>query len=148
MLRMMNATELETTPLPRGEGYLAFMGSLQIGAGVLTAFFSMLAIAQAWAVNAHVIMSPTEIYQAFGGYGTGPFSRLIAGFISFQAMFGWMLGLVMIGGGICCLRRRGRAWVWLAGVIGLINFPHGTTVAVMVLHGLAQREIAAAFRKS
>lgn len=147
---MTNAThsDLSDSPFPRGEGYLAFMGSLQIATGLFSSLFSMLAIAQAWSINAHVVMSPAEIHQAFGGYGTGPFARLIAGYISFQAMFGWVLGLVMIGGGICCLRRRGRVWAWIAGLLGLLNFPYGTTVAVMVLHGLSQREISGAFRKS
>ncbi len=145
----MNAT-LPHTPSVRsfqpGEGYLYFVGQLQIVAGVLTVLFSLLTMIQAWTVNATAIMSPAEIYSAFGSPHGGWFNKLLAAYMSFQVMFGWIIGLLMISAGICCLKNRGRTWVALTACLSLVNFPHGTTVALMVLHGLTRPRISGALR--
>lgn len=130
----------------RGEGYLVFMGYLQIVTGVLTLLFSLTVIAHAWAVSATVLMSPARIYHLFGGFDADVFTKLVAAYLSFQVMFGWILGLGTILAGIASLKCRGRRWITLMAVLNLVNFPHGTTVAIMVLHGMTRPGIAGAFR--
>jgi len=132
--------------LQKGEGYLAFMGYLQIAGGTLTVLFSILAMLKAWSLSGMAMMSPGDIYQAFGGHGEGSIDKLIAGYLSFLVMFGWVLGLMMITAGVCCLKRTGRRWVTVSSVLNLITLPHATTIAIMVLHGMTRRGIAAAFR--
>jgi hypothetical protein len=48
--------------------------------------------------------------------------------------------------GSCCLRGKGPRLVGLASLVSLINFPHGTVAAILMLHGLRRPEIVRAFR--
>jgi len=56
------------------------------------------------------------------------------------------VGYLLIVAGAFCLKPRGRRFVVTAAVINLVNFPHGTTVGILVLHGLARPAVVRAFR--
>jgi len=60
--------------------------------------------------------------------------------------FGWIFGLLMIVSGALSIRKKGRRFVTTSAIINLFNFPHGTTVAILVLHGIARPGISGAFR--
>ena len=137
----MNAHPLTSTlPYSRGEGYLTFMGYLQIGAGTLTLLFSLCGIASGLA-------SDSSLLIPFNGEGpyNGFFQSLISAYLAFQITFGWLLGLLQIGAGIKCLHFKGRSLACVASAANMLNFPHGTTVSIMMLHGLITRDISRAF---
>lgn len=125
----------------RGEGYLMFAGYLQVAVGVLSVLFSLMALVPQASGSAsllqHVISG-----QAFGG----PAASLIGGYLAFQISFGWLMGLHMIVSGVCCLRHRAKSFVAAASMVNMINFPHGTTAALVMLHGLTRPDISQAFR--
>ena len=133
------------TPLPHGEGYLKFMGYLQLIAGVLSVLFSGSATALILMANAPTLLNPLEVTKTFGS-PTSESLNLLAGYMSFQIVSGWLFGLLMIISGVLVFRRKGRRTVAAAAILNLVNFPHGTTVAIMVLHGLSRPGISAAFR--
>ncbi|WP_193212612.1 hypothetical protein [Luteolibacter marinus] len=143
---MMDSISPKHADFRRGEGYLVFMGYLQIVTGALTLLFSLMVMAHAWAVSDTVLMSPARIFHAFGSADADLFTKMVAAYMSFQVMFGWILGLGTILAGIWSLNCRARRWVTAMAVLNLINFPHGTTVAIMVLHGMTRPGIAGAFR--
>ena len=144
-ITITTAPELES-PFPHGKGYLYFIGNLQIIAGILSIVLSLFVMLQAYSMHSTLLLGPIEIYQTFGGLQSGQFAKLIATSLSMQMMFGWVLGLMMISAGICCLRNKGRAWVTFVTAANLLNFPHGTTVALITIHGLTRPGIRGAFR--
>lgn len=135
-------------PYAHGEGYLVFIGYLQLIAGVLTVMFSAMTVFLAMAVDPSPWVHPIEIARSFGPADSGVLAKLIAGYIAFQFTFGWIFGLSMILSRWLCLRHTGRRVVGAIAVLNLLNFPHGTTVAILVLHGLMRPGIAGAFRRS
>ena len=139
------APELES-PFQRGQGYLYFIGHLQIIAGILSIVLSLFVMMQAYSMRSTLLLGPIEVYQTFAGGQSGGLEKLIAASLSMQMMFGWILGLMMISAGICCLRNKGRAWVTFVTAANLLNFPHGTTVALIIIHGLTRPGIRGAFR--
>jgi len=85
----------------------------------------------------------------------GPFTRyrrifgalLLAVYLALQVSVGWVMGLLLVASGTCCLRRKARSFVSAASIVNLLHFPHGTTVAALVLHGLRRPAVADAFRE-
>lgn len=122
-----------------------FMGYLQIAAGALTLLLSVMAITQtlvngdAWWLNPMALVESEEVF------GSNPLISAFVVYLAFQMGFGWFLGLLMMGAGVFCLKPSGRRFVTWSSIFNLINFPHGTTVAIMVLHGLGKPEIRDAF---
>jgi hypothetical protein len=132
--------------LSRGEGYLIFVGYLQLVAGVLTMLFSGMAVVLAMFAADSSWMNPITVARSFGPAEAGFFVRLIGAYMALQFAFGWIFGLLLIVGGALCLKKRGRRFVTISAIINLFNFPHGTTVAILVLHGIARPGISGAFR--
>lgn len=135
---MLTSTSVQ--PMTRGVGYLYFMGYLQIGVGVLTIAFSALGIIQGLS-SFPGLLSPSAVLDSASGW----LVPILWAYMSFQISFGWIFGLLMIVAGVCCLLRRTRGFVATAAWMNLANFPHGTTAAIMMLHGLSRPGIAGAF---
>jgi len=131
----------------RGEGYLFYIGHLQIIIGILSIVLSLFVMLQAWVMRSTLLLGPVEIYRTFGGSQDDWVPRLMAALISCQLMFGWILGLMMISAGICCLKNRARGWVTFVTALNLFNFPHGSTAALIIIHGLTRPGIRGAFRR-
>lgn len=134
------------TPMRRGEGYLYFMATLQIAAGALSVLFSLLALLRYASVGEASLLNPVVVADAFDGLGAGNLNSIIAGYVGFQVTYGWVMGLLLIIAGVCCLKRREKPIVAAAAALNLFNFPHGTTVGIMMLHGLTRPGISHAFR--
>lgn len=132
-------------PFPRGEGYLYFAGLLQIGAGILSLGFSLLASGRAQAIGAGGLLDPGRVAGLYGGSEGGSFASFTAGFVSFQAAYGWIFGALLVVAGFCSIYCWARWLVGLSALVNLINFPHGTTVALFVLHGLTRPGVTRAF---
>lgn len=116
-----------------GDGYLAALGYLQIGAGAFTLLMSLMALIQGLMGSAE-LLDPVKVF----GLSTGFFDRAIATYVSLQLSFGWVAGLLQLAAGICCLNARRPGFVAVASVVSLANFPHGTMTAILMLHGLNQ----------
>lgn len=134
-----------TKPFRRGAGYLYFVGILQIGAGMLSLLFSLLAFAHAGSADAGGLLDPRQVAYRFAGHGSEGWASFVAGYLSFHVTYGWIFGLLLITAGICCMRRRGRWLVRFSSLLNLLNFPHGTTAALMTWHGLNRDRISGAF---
>jgi hypothetical protein len=133
---------------PRGEGYIFFMAWLQLIAGALTLLFSLMTLGMVMFSKDGSWASPAEVYRTIGPSEWSMFMKLMAAYIAFQFMFGWIFGLSLMLGGLLCLKRAGRGVVTAVAVLNLVNFPHGTTVGLLVLHGMTRRGIAGAFKRS
>lgn len=144
---MMNQTPpVSTTELPRcGAGYLYFVGILQIGAGLLSVLFSLLAFLQVGLAESGGLLDPQQVAHRFAGHGSEGWASLVAGYVSFHVTYGWILGLLLISAGVCCIKLRARRLVWFSSLLNLLNFPHGTTAALMTWHGLSRDRISGAF---
>lgn len=143
----MEHTKNHTSSLPRGEGYLLFTGYLQLVAGALTILFSGMAIVMAMSAGDVSWMNPFAAAGMFGSAEGGFFVKLIGAYMGLQIAFGWIFGLLMVASGVLSLRKKGRRFVTTSAIINLFNFPHGTTVAILVLHGIARPGISGAFEK-
>lgn len=133
--------DVRAHPLPRpGEGYLAALGYLQIGTGALTLTMSLLAFTQALFGQAEVF-NPATIFAS----SSDPFDRAIATYVALQLTVGWVAGGLQLAAGICCLRASHPRLVWLASVVSLGNFPHGTVAALLMLLSLRRAEVVQAF---
>jgi|GEM_PF-1685027 len=141
-------TSSETTPeSPPGEGYLSFVGYLQIVAGVLTMLFSLFGMALAFAADEGSWLNPAAVYDAYEGTAEGVvLLKLTATYVAVQLVLGWAFGLLLIVAGAFCLKPRAKRFVAAAAIINLVNFPHGTTVGILVLHGLGRPGVVQAFR--
>jgi hypothetical protein len=131
----------DTTRFPRGQGYLYFMAWLQIAAGALTTLFSVFGVFHGL-VNDSSLLNPVEV----GGESHGFWLGLVSGYIVFQMTYGWIFGLLHVASGVCCFGSRARGFVIFANAVNLLNFPHGTTVAFLTLHGMGVRSIARVFK--
>ncbi|GAA5482957.1 hypothetical protein Hsar01_02183 [Haloferula sargassicola] len=142
----MNRTTASMTadPFRRGEGYLYFVGLLQIGAGLLSLVFSGLGWWRVTAIGAAGLANPVDVVERFSGQGA--FSSLVAGFVTFQMMYGWIFGLLLVVSGVLSLKCRAKGFVRASSVANFFNYPHGTTAALMTWHGVGRPGIAAAFR--
>ncbi|MCH7228261.1 hypothetical protein [Haloferula sp. A504] len=135
-------------PPPRGSGYLYFVGVLQIGTGILSILFSVLGLIHASSADAAGLLNPHAVEHLFAGHGSEGWNSLVAGLVSLHITYGWILGLLLITAGICCIRRRARRFVWTSTLLNLVNFPHGTTAALMTWHGLTRNRISSAFARN
>jgi hypothetical protein len=133
--------ELRAPALPQpGEGQLTALGYLQIGTGCLTVLMSVLALAQ-------MAYGPTELFnpaRAFN-YSADFFDRAIAAYVILQLTVGWIAGGLQLASGCCCLRGKRPRLVYAASLVSLINFPHGSVAALLMLSGLSRPEIARVF---
>lgn len=132
---------LSPDSFPRGHGYLYFVAWLQVVTGGLTLLFSVFGVFQGL-VNDSSLLNPAEASRDSHGF----WLRLVSGYIVFQMTYGWIFGVLHVASGICCFGGRARGFVILANVVNLLNFPHGTTVAFLTLHGFRYRSLARAFR--
>lgn len=144
----MEHTKSHTSSLPRGEGYLLFTGYLQLVAGTLSILFSGMTIILAMLAGDQSWINPFAAARMFGPAEAGFFVKLVGVYMALQIAFGWIFGLLMVISGALSLRKRGRRFVTTSAIINLFNFPHGTTVAILVLHGIARPGISGAFGKS
>lgn len=126
---------------PRGQGYLYFVAWLQIVTGTLTTLFSAFGVFQGL-VNDSALLNPLNA----GGQTHGFWLRLISAYVVFQMTYGWIFGLLHLASGAACFGARWRGFVIFANAVNLLNFPHGTTVAFLTLHGLGVRSIAHVFK--
>ncbi len=133
--------DVRAHPLPRpGEGYLAALGYLQIGTGALTLTMSLLAFSQAM-FGAAEVLSPTMIFAS----SADVIDRAIATYVALQLTLGWVAGGLQLAAGLWCLRGSHPRLVWLASVVSLGNFPHGTVAAILMLLSMRRAEVAQAF---
>jgi hypothetical protein len=123
-----------------GDGYLAALGYLQIGAGCLSLTMSLMLFFQALFSHSE-LLHPAVAFAA----GSSLIDRAIATYVSLQLSVGWVAGALQLAAGLCCLRGRHPRLVWLAALVSLANFPHGTMAAILVLAGLRRAEISDAF---
>lgn len=141
----MEHSKTHTSPLPLGEGYLLFVGYLQLVAGAMTILFSVLTIALATLAGDASWLNPITVIRSFGSPEAGFFVKLIGTYAALQVAFGWIFGLLLVVSGILCISKRGRRFVTATAIINLFNFPHGTTVALLVVHGITRPGISGAF---
>ena len=132
-------TSADIHPYRRGEGYLAFLGYLQILTGALSVLFSASAVLTGLADTS--LLNPADT----AGDSRGWFMALVSGYISLQMTVGWIPGALQIAAGICCLRRRAPGFVIFASWVNLVSFPHGTTTALLVLYGISRRDLLHGF---
>lgn len=137
-----------TSPSSSGAGYLFFLGILQILTGILSVLFSVFGIAWAGSAGALNVLNPESIADLTGSRGGAGATSLLAAYVSFQFSFGWIFGLFFIASGICCLRRKGRAFVWLSTILNVLNGPYGTTVSLLTWHGLYRDRLSPTLAKS
>jgi hypothetical protein len=123
------------------EGQLIALGYLQIGTGTLTVMMSLLALSQLL-FGSLDMLNPARAFA----HSTDFFDRAIAAYVVLQLTVGWIAGGLQLAAGRCCLRGRGSRLVALASVVSLVNFPHGTVAAILMLWALGRPEIAQAFR--
>jgi hypothetical protein len=123
------------------EGQLIALGYLQIGTGTLTVMMSLLALSQLL-FGSLEMLNPARAFTHSADF----FDRAIATYVVLQLTVGWIAGGLQLAAGRCCLRGRGSRLVALASVVSLINFPHGTVAAILMLWALGRPEIAHAFR--
>lgn len=119
-----------------GDGYLAALGYLQIGTGVLSLTMSLMALTQAMLSHSE-FLNPATAFS----HSSNPIDRVIAAYVILQLTFGWLAGSLQVAAGISCLRSRRPRLVLAASVLSLANFPHGTLAAILTLHGLSRPEI-------
>ena len=124
-----------------GEGYLAALGYLQIGTGVLSLTMSLMLLFQAMFSHPE-LLNPATAFSSSADL----VDRAIATYVSLQLSFGWVAGGLQLAAGICCLRASRPRLIWLASVVSLANFPHGTMAAILVLLGLRRTEVVSAFQ--
>lgn len=124
----------------RGEGYLFFVGTLQILAASLMILLSLGGLVSV-AMSDYALFNPSTV----AGMTDGPWAALLAAFLSFQFSVGWIVGLAQLAAGLCCLKHRHPRLVAWASVLSLLNFPAGTLAAILMLHGLTQRDVVDAF---
>ena len=135
----MDDVQARTLSRP-GEGYLAALGYLQIGTGALTLTMSLLALTQAMLGQAEVFNPATAFASS-----SDLIDRAIATYVALQLTLGWVAGGLQLAAGMRCLRASHPRLVWLASVISLGNFPHGTVAAILMLLSMRRAEVVQAF---
>ncbi len=138
----METTFLIRTGTRRAERNLAFAGYLQLAAGVLTLACSTVSTVLAVFSKDPSWLNPLVAGSWYGVGGSHLFMRSIAGYMAFQFALGWIFGILMTAAGILSLMRKERGFVTISAIFNLFNFPHGTAVSIVVLHGIARRGIS------
>ena len=134
-------TSADIRPFRRGEGYLSFMGYLQIATGALSVLFSAGAVLTGLGDSS--LLNPVATAED----ATNWLMALLTGYITLQMTVGWIPGVLQIVAGVCCLRHRAPGFVIFASWVNLINFPHGTTTALLMLYGISRRDLLHGFRR-
>lgn len=124
-----------------GEGFLAALGYLQIGTGVLSLTMSLMFFFQALFSHSE-LLNPALAFDS----SSELIDRAIATYVSLQLTIGWLAGTLQLLAGVCCLRGRRPRFVGAAALVSLANFPHGTMAAILMLISLRRPEIAQAFQ--
>lgn len=78
-----------------------------------------------------------EVQSMFQGF----FSTIIA----VQAGWGVVAGMATLAAGLCLRRRRGRAVIYVASVLNLLNIPLGTALGIFTFLVLGRPTVSAAF---
>ncbi len=123
-----------------GDGYLAALGYLQIGTGSLSLLMSLMLFFQAMYSHSELLSPVTAFDSSFD-----LMERAIATYVSMQLSIGWVAGGLQFAAGLCCLHACRPRLVWVASLVSLANFPHGTMAAILMLVGLQRAEITHAF---
>ncbi|MBL9202449.1 MAG: hypothetical protein JNL39_18205 [Opitutaceae bacterium] len=118
-------------------GHLAALGYLQVGTGVLTVTMSLMALVQVL-LGHHELFNPARAFD----HSTDLFDRAIAAYVLLQLTLGWVAGGLQLAAGVHCMRGNRSRLVWVASVVSLVNFPHGTIAAIFTLLGLTRAEMA------
>jgi hypothetical protein len=136
----MDDVRAQTLSRP-GDGYVAALGYLQIGSGVLSLTMSLMALVQA-------LFSHSELFHPTTALGLSSelLDNAITAYVLLQLSLGWVAGGLQLAAGYCCLHSRRARLVWVASLISLANFPHGTMSAILMLLGLRRPEVIEAFR--
>lgn len=116
-------------------GHLAALGYLQIGTGVLTITMSLMALVQV-VLGHHELFNPARAFD----HSTDLFDRAIAAYVLLQLTLGWVAGGLQLAAGLHCMRANPSRLVWVASIVSLANFPHGTIAAIFTLLCLARIE--------
>jgi hypothetical protein len=122
------------------DGYLAALGYLQIGTGSLSLMMSLMLFFQALFSHSELLNPATAFDSSFD-----LLDRAIATYVSLQLSIGWVAGALQLAAGICCLHARRPRLVWLASLVSLANFPHGTMAALLTILALRRPDLAHAF---
>jgi len=131
----------DVQPYRRGEGYLVFMGYLQILTGALSVLFSAAAVLTELSDSS--LLNPAVT----AGEASGRFIALITGYITLQITMGWIPCALQIVAGICCLRRRAPGFVIFASWVNLVVFPQGTMTSLLMLFGISRRDLLNGFSR-
>lgn len=122
-------------------GHLAALGYLQVGTGALTVTMSLMALVQVL-LGHHELFNPARAFD----HSTHLFDRAIAAYVLLQLTLGWIAGGLQLAAGIHCMRAKPSRLVWIASLVSLVNFPHGTLAAFFTL--MAVRRIAVTDEKN
>ncbi len=123
-----------------GDGYLAAVGYLQIGAGSLSLMMSLMLVFQVMFGHSE-LLNPAVAFDS----SSDLLDRAIATYVSLQLTVGWLAGALQLAAGVCCLRAKHQRFIGVASLVSLANFPHGTLAAVTVLFALRRPEVAQTF---
>ena len=137
----MDDVRAQTLSRP-GDGYLAALGYLQIGTGSLSLMMSLMLFFQAMFSHSEML-NPAIAFDS----SVDLLDRAIATYVSLQLSIGWVAGALQLAAGICCLHSSHSRLVWLASLVSLGNFPHGTMAAILMLLGLRRAEVVHAFAR-
>lgn len=133
--------DVQSQPLSRpGDGYLAALGYLQIGAGSLSLLMSLMLFFQAMFSHSALLSLATAFDSSFD-----LLDRAIASYVALQLSIGWVAGGLQLAAGICCLRGTTPRLVWAASLVSLANFPHGTIAAVPMILALRRPGLTPGF---
>lgn len=98
---------------------------------------SLMALTQVLAGH-HQLFNPARAFD----HATDLLERAIAAYVLLQLTLGWVAGGLQLAAGICCMRGQATRLVWIAAVVSLANFPHGTLAAIFTLLGLMRIDAA------
>jgi len=131
----MDDVRAQTLTRP-GDGYLAALGYLQIGTGSLSLMMSLMLFFQALFSHSELLNPATAFDSSFD-----LLDRAIATYVSLQLSIGWVAGALQFAAGICCVQARRPRLVWVASLVSLANFPHGTMAALLVILALRRPDL-------
>jgi hypothetical protein len=123
-----------------GDGYLAALGYLQIGTGSLSLMMSLMLFFQAMFSHSE-LLSPATAFDS----SSDLLDRAIATYVSLQLSIGWLAGALQLAAGICCVHARNPRLVWVASLVSLANFPHGTMAGLLTILALRRPELTPGF---
>lgn len=76
------------------------------------------------------------------------FDGLFTVIIAVQIGWGLLAGVATLAAGLCLRRRRGRAVIYVASVLNILNIPLGTALGVFTFIVIGRPTVSAAFDES